>query len=178
MNDDERLSTVRGCRWVDEVVPDVPYIMNEEYINYIIDKYQIDYVVHGDDPCIVDGKDVYETAKKMGKYKTIPRTEGISTTDIVGRMLLMTKDHHNTTLATNSITDGKFTPIRTSDSRCSTPNAIFNTNDVSIAKSNFLTTSHVLRLFSASVKVMDVFYVTDAYTFVYFTLFYAYLDTS
>lgn len=26
-------------------------------------QYQIDFVVHGDDPCIVDGKDVYETAK-------------------------------------------------------------------------------------------------------------------
>lgn len=33
-----------------------------------------------------------------GKYLTIPRTEGISTTDIVGRMLLMTRDHHATGL--------------------------------------------------------------------------------
>lgn len=47
MNDDERMSSVRGCRWVDEVVPNVPYIMNEEYINYIIEEYKIDYVVHG-----------------------------------------------------------------------------------------------------------------------------------
>ena len=30
-----------------------------------------------------------------GKYLTIPRTEGISTTDIVGRMLLMTRAHHS-----------------------------------------------------------------------------------
>jgi hypothetical protein len=29
---------------------------------------RIDYVVHGDDPCIVDGKDVYESAVKMGTY--------------------------------------------------------------------------------------------------------------
>jgi hypothetical protein len=29
--------------------------------------YRIDYVVHGDDPCIVDGKDVYESAVKMGE---------------------------------------------------------------------------------------------------------------
>lgn len=39
--------------------------------------------------------DVYETAVKMGKYKTIPRTEGVSTTEIVGRMLLMQKKHLN-----------------------------------------------------------------------------------
>ena len=68
--------------------------MNDEYLNWVIEKYDIDYVVHGDDPCIVDGKDVYESAQKLGKYRTIPRTEGVSTTDIVGRMLLMTSAHH------------------------------------------------------------------------------------
>jgi hypothetical protein len=36
---------------------------------------------------------VYESAQKIGKYKTIPRTEGVSTTEIVGRMLLMQKTH-------------------------------------------------------------------------------------
>ena len=68
--------------------------MTAEYLDYVIKNYNIDYVVHGDDPCIVDGKDVYESAKSRGKYQSIPRTEGVSTTDIVGRMLLMTKDHH------------------------------------------------------------------------------------
>jgi choline-phosphate cytidylyltransferase len=43
----ERVEMVRGCRWVDEVVPNVPYIMNQEYLAYVIDKYKIDYVVHG-----------------------------------------------------------------------------------------------------------------------------------
>lgn len=51
-------------------------------------------MVHGDDPCIVDGKDVYESAQKLGKYRTIPRTEGVSTSDILGRMLVMHKNHH------------------------------------------------------------------------------------
>jgi hypothetical protein len=44
---------------------------------------------------IVDGKDVYQTAVDLNMYRTIPRTEGVSTTEIVGRMLLMTKDHHD-----------------------------------------------------------------------------------
>lgn len=93
--DEERLATVRACKWVDEVITGVPYVMNEQYLLSVIEKYNIDYVVHGDDPCIVDGKDVYESARKLGKYLTIPRTEGISTTDIVGRMLLMTRSHHS-----------------------------------------------------------------------------------
>lgn len=94
MNDQERLTAVEGCKFVDEVVPGVPYVMSQEYLEYVIEKYRIDFVVHGDDPCIVDGKDVYEAAKAKGKYRSIPRTEGVSTTDIVGRMLLQSRSHH------------------------------------------------------------------------------------
>ena len=94
MNDEERLTSVEGCKFVDEVVPDCPYIMTSEYLDHIFDRYDVDYVVHGDDPCIVDGRDVYESAKRRGRYRSIPRTEGVSTTDIVGRMLLMTTEHH------------------------------------------------------------------------------------
>ena len=53
----------------------------------LLENKGIDYIVHGDDPCIVDGKDVYQAAKDLGRYKTIPRTEGVSTTDLVGRLL-------------------------------------------------------------------------------------------
>ena len=137
MSDEERLVTVQGCKFVDEVrrrcarrasrsawprrapraqvVPECPYVMNDEYLSMIFDKYKIDYVVHGDDPCIVDGKvrpqhtrapaalsrnrwaaqNVYQNAIDLGKYRTIPRTEGVSTTDIVGRMLLFSRDHHD-----------------------------------------------------------------------------------
>jgi ethanolamine-phosphate cytidylyltransferase len=56
MNSDERLAMVRSCKFVDEVVPDTPYIMNKEYIDYIFKTYDVDYIIHGDDPCIVDGR--------------------------------------------------------------------------------------------------------------------------
>jgi len=95
-NDEERLACVQGCKFVDEVVENVPYVMSPEYVKYIIEKFEIDFVVHGDDPCLTpDGKDVYAAAKELGKYRSIPRTEGVSTTDIVGRMLLNTRSHHN-----------------------------------------------------------------------------------
>jgi len=94
MTEEERYVAVSACKWVDEVVRDVPYVMNQEYLEMIFDKHKIDYVVHGDDPCLLpDGTDVFATAKAAGRFKTIKRTEGVSTTDIVGRMLLMTKDH-------------------------------------------------------------------------------------
>lgn len=95
LNDDERIGAVKGCRFVDEIVPHCPYVMSPEYLNYVIEKYKIDIVVHGDDPCIVDGKDVYQDAKDRGIYREIPRTTGVSTTDIVGRMLVLNRDHHD-----------------------------------------------------------------------------------
>lgn len=68
--------------------------MSEEYISYIVDKYKIDLFVHGDDPCFdAQGNDVYAPVKRDGKFRTVKRTEGISSTELVGRMLLMTKDH-------------------------------------------------------------------------------------
>ena len=56
MNDQERLTMVSGCKFVDEVIPGCPYILTPQFLEYIVDKYKIDLVVHGDDPCIVDGK--------------------------------------------------------------------------------------------------------------------------
>ena len=92
MNNDQRRTMVESCKFVDQVLPDCPYIMNKEYLDYIIREYNVDYVIHGDDPCIVDGNDVYATAKEAGRYKSIPRTEGISTTDIIGRILSISHD--------------------------------------------------------------------------------------
>ena len=94
MNDKERLTMVKACKYVDEMVPECPYIMNQEYLDFVIQKYKIDYVVHGDDPCIVEGKDVYATAKGGGKFRTIPRTHGVSTTDIIGSMLLLNEGRY------------------------------------------------------------------------------------
>ena len=87
MSHAERVAMVKSCRYVDEVVEDVPYVMSETYIREtLLEKLNIDLIVHGDDPCNVDGEDVYATAKALGRYRTIPRTEGISTTDVVSRI--------------------------------------------------------------------------------------------
>lgn len=147
-NDEERLSVVRGCKWVDEVVERVPYVMTAEYLQWVIDTYKIDYVVHGDDPCIVNGKDVYEIPKKNGQFKSISRTEGISTTDIVGRMLLCTRSHHSE----NSASESEGTPIKKIGSDASNDGVARNGDGVEYRKTNFLTTMNVMRLFGASVK--------------------------
>uniref|UniRef100_A0A2P2J0C3 Ethanolamine-phosphate cytidylyltransferase n=1 Tax=Rhizophora mucronata TaxID=61149 RepID=A0A2P2J0C3_RHIMU len=89
----ERMIMVRAVKWVDEVIPDAPYAITENFMRKLFDEYNIDYIIHGDDPCVLpDGTDAYALAKKAGRYKQIKRTEGVSTTDIVGRMLLCTRE--------------------------------------------------------------------------------------
>lgn len=88
----ERYKMVRAIKWVDEVVEGAPYVTTLQ----TLDKYNCDFCVHGDDITLtVDGKDTYEEVKKSGRYRECKRTQGVSTTDLVGRMLLMTKAHHS-----------------------------------------------------------------------------------
>ncbi|KAM4692630.1 ethanolamine-phosphate cytidylyltransferase [Rhinophrynus dorsalis] len=89
---EERYKMVRAIKWVDEIVPGAPYVTTLE----TLDKYNCDFCVHGNDITLtVDGKDTYEEVKKAGRYRECQRTQGVSTTDLVGRMLLMTKAHHS-----------------------------------------------------------------------------------
>lgn len=87
----EREVAVQGCRWLDEVVPGAPYVT----FPAVMDQHDCWYVVHGDDITTdADGNDCYQEVKDLGRFIVVKRTEGISTTDLVGRMLLFTKTHH------------------------------------------------------------------------------------
>ncbi|KAF9903922.1 Ethanolamine-phosphate cytidylyltransferase [Linnemannia zychae] len=87
MNENERMAAVAACKWVDEVVPNAPYSTSLEWM----DKYDCDYCVHGDDlSTTADGTDSYKYVKEQGRYLECKRTKGVSTTDLVNRMLLMT----------------------------------------------------------------------------------------
>lgn len=88
--EEERYKMVRGIKWVDEVVEGAPYITTLE----TLDKYDCAFCVHGDDITMTaDGVDTYHLVKAAGRYKEVLRTAGVSTTDVVGRMLLLTRQH-------------------------------------------------------------------------------------
>ncbi|NXX95482.1 PCY2 cytidylyltransferase, partial [Centropus bengalensis] len=89
---EERYKMVQAIKWVDEIAPGAPYVTTLE----TLDRFRCDFCVHGDDITLtVDGKDTYEEVKAAGRYRECKRTQGVSTTDLVGRMLLMTKAHHS-----------------------------------------------------------------------------------
>jgi len=90
MKEEERYKAVAACKWVDEVAPGSPYVTELK----VMDEYGCDFCVHGDDlVTAADGTDCYAAVKDAGRFKVVKRTTGISTTDLVGRMLLLTKTH-------------------------------------------------------------------------------------
>ena len=50
----------------------VPYDLTPEFLEELFTKHRIDYVIHGDDPCLLpDGTDAYAHAKKMGRFRMV-----------------------------------------------------------------------------------------------------------
>ena len=95
----ERVKCVRAVKWVDDIIANVPYELTKEFVEELFsEKYGIDCIVHGDDPCYLpDGTDAYAIPKALGKYREIKRTEGVSTTDLVARLLEYADASENTT---------------------------------------------------------------------------------
>ncbi|CAG8036822.1 unnamed protein product [Penicillium salamii] len=80
----ERAETIRHCKWVDEVIPCCPWIVTPEFLS----EHQIDYVAHDDLPYgAAEGDDIYAPIKEQGKFLVTQRTEGVSTTGIITRVV-------------------------------------------------------------------------------------------
>ena len=77
----QRVEMVSACRYVDEVVPEAPLVVTQEYLS----RHMIDMVVHAhaeDDP---QYDDMYRVAMAQGKFRRLDYTSGVSTTAIIGR---------------------------------------------------------------------------------------------
>ena len=44
---------VASVKWVDEIIDDTPYEITENFMAELFDKHNIDFIVHGDDPCLL-----------------------------------------------------------------------------------------------------------------------------
>jgi cytidyltransferase-like protein len=82
MRMDERLRVVEACRYVDEVIPDAPLSLSEEWLR----RHRIDLVAHGDDLDSGILQTMYTVPHRLGIFRTIPYTTGISTSDILARV--------------------------------------------------------------------------------------------
>lgn len=80
---EERVEAIKACRYVDEVIPNAPVSVTKE----LIEKYKIDVVVHGDDFDEAKMRKYYGVAMDLGILQIVPYTKGISTSDIIRRIL-------------------------------------------------------------------------------------------
>ena len=87
----ERIAVIEACRYVDEIIPEPPLCASKEWLQ----QHQISVVVHGDDfdPEGPLAKAQYGPAMEMGIFVTVPYTNGISTTDIIERILERGGEH-------------------------------------------------------------------------------------
>ena len=87
MTDLERYEALRHCRYVDEVVIDAPWTLDNDFL----DLHKIDFVAHDDAPYTLGtaADDVYDFVKKRGMFVATQRTEGVSTSDIVARLVTL-----------------------------------------------------------------------------------------
>ncbi|MCO5598693.1 hypothetical protein L7F22_052791 [Adiantum nelumboides] len=95
MTSQERYAAVRNCRWVDEVIEDAPWVINQE----ILDKLAIDYVAHDDLPYAGAGSsaemsDIYSFCKDQGRFLPTQRTEGVSTSELLARIVEQYRNHN------------------------------------------------------------------------------------
>ncbi len=81
INENDRYAIIESCKYVDEVVKAAPLVMSAEFI----EEHKIDLIVRGDDisPELLRQQKV---PIEMGIMKYLPRTEDISTTDLIQKI--------------------------------------------------------------------------------------------
>jgi len=82
--DEERYEALRHCKYVDIIIPDAPWSYSKEFFN----KYKIDFIAHDEAPYTIGGsEDTYALPKSLNMFCVTERTEGISTSDMITRIV-------------------------------------------------------------------------------------------
>jgi len=93
-NYEERIFMLKSCRFINFVVSSVPYITSIK----TIDENNCDYFLHGDENILTkSNSDPLYLVKKSNRYKTYSVTQGISTTNLLNRIIQYSYKKHITT---------------------------------------------------------------------------------
>lgn len=78
----ERIQVIAACQFVDEVIPDAPLVVTQEWI----EEHELDLIVHGDDLDDEQLGTMYGIPRELGILTLVPYANGISTTEIMERV--------------------------------------------------------------------------------------------
>lgn len=80
----ERVEATKANKWCDSIYLNAPYVT---FLG-LIKSEKCDFVIHGDDITTdKDGNDCYQAIKDANMMKLVKRTDGVSTTEIIRRLL-------------------------------------------------------------------------------------------
>lgn len=95
MDERERVETVKHCRWVDDIIFPAPWCPTLEFM----DQNKLDFISHDNIAYDAPGiSDVYEPMKKVGRFLPTLRTEGISTSELLTRILKDREEYYERNL--------------------------------------------------------------------------------
>lgn len=84
---EERVAIIEHCKWTDEVICPCPWVISIDFLK----KHNIHYVAHDDLPYNIGASgasnDIYYDVKKALMFRATQRTEGISTSDVITRII-------------------------------------------------------------------------------------------
>ena len=80
----QNLNFIYIIQLIDEVITDAPWQLTDEFLT----EHKIDLIAHDDIPYAAVGQeDIYAPFKKRGMFLTTQRTDGISTSDLICRIV-------------------------------------------------------------------------------------------
>ena len=82
------MATIRMCKHVDRVIEAAPILIDEPFML----AHGIDMVFHGHEEHETIYEEMYSVPIKLGKFTRTQRKAGISTSDILDRVALSTRD--------------------------------------------------------------------------------------